>query len=86
MKFFNLVILHQKTKISAWETTVEMNGVNEYLRYLKFLKKVTNIKTNKSKYTQICIITTSHTIPLKTLFKIIKARWLIENVRQEVAA
>jgi hypothetical protein len=68
-----------KTKISAWETTVKMKGVNEPLRYVKFLKKVTNTRTNKSKYTQICIITTSHTIPLETLFKIIKARWQVEN-------
>lgn len=68
-----------KTKISAWETTVKMKSVNEPLRYVKFLKKVTNTRTNKRKYTQICIITTSHTIPLETLFKIIKARWQVEN-------
>lgn len=68
-----------KTKVSAWETVVSMNGVTKLLKYVKFIKKVTNIKTGKSKYTQMCIISTSHTIPLKTLFKIIKARWWIEN-------
>lgn len=68
-----------KTTISAWETTVTMNGVDSPLRYVKFLKKVTDKKTNKSKYTQIFIITTSHAISLETLYKIYKARFEIEN-------
>jgi len=41
---------NSKTEISAWETTVKMKEVDIPLRYVKFLKKITNNRTNKSKY------------------------------------
>jgi predicted transposase YbfD/YdcC len=65
--------------ISAWETSVSMKGVTEPLRFIKFLEKTTDCNTNKSKYNQMFIITTAHAMAIKTLYKIIHARWGIEN-------
>lgn len=51
-----------------------MDGVDKPLRYIKFAKK-----SRKGDRTQILIVTTSMTISTKTIYKIIKARWDIEN-------
>jgi len=69
----------KKVKISVWETSVKMNGVTEPLRFIKFSEKTTDCNTNKSKYNQMLIITTTHDMAVKTFYKIIHARWGIEN-------
>ena len=51
-----------------------MDNVLQPLRFVKFTMKHIN-----KKRTQIMIITTLRGMPLKTLFKIIRARWDIEN-------
>ncbi|WP_258880800.1 transposase [Clostridium estertheticum] len=51
-----------------------MDNVDKPLRYVKFTKK-----KNDKKYSQVLLITTSFEIPLKVLYKIISARWDIEN-------
>jgi len=65
--------------ISVWETAVKMKGVTEPLRFIKFSEKTTDCNTGKSKYNQMFIIITAHDIAVKTLYKIIHARWDIEN-------
>ena len=80
----NITWIFQKTSttkvtISVWETYVKMKGVTEPLRFIKFLEKTTDCNTNKSKYNQVFIITTAYDMDLKTLHKIIHARWGIEN-------
>jgi len=80
----NITWIFQKTSttkvtISVWQTYVKMKGVTEPLRFIKFLEKTTDCNTNKSKYNQMFIITTAHDIAVKTLYKIIHARWGIEN-------
>ena len=51
-----------------------MNEVLQPLRFVKFA-----IKLPDKKRTQIMIVTTCMEMSLKTLFKMIKARWNIEN-------
>jgi len=61
-------------KIEVYESTFTMDNVAQPLRFVKFALK------NKNKHrTQIMIVTTCMDMALKTLFKIIKARWDIEN-------
>jgi hypothetical protein len=60
--------------IEVYEETFHMSGVEQPLRYIKYAKK----KDQKDR-TQILIVTTCLDLPLKTLHKIIKARWHIEN-------
>jgi len=80
----NITWIFQKTSttkvtISVWETYVKMEGVTEPLRFIKFLEKTTDCNTNKNRYNQVFIITTAHYMAVKTLYKIIHARWGIEN-------
>ena len=51
-----------------------MDNVERELRYVKFLMKYPD-----GKCSQIMIVTTCMEKDLKTLFKIIRARWLREN-------
>ena len=51
-----------------------MDGVENPLRYIKIAKKNEN-----GSRTQVLLITTSMTISIKTIYKIMKARWDIEN-------
>ena len=51
-----------------------MDGVERPLRYIKIAKKNEN-----GSRTQVLLITTSMTISIKTIYKIMKARWDIEN-------
>ena len=60
--------------IEVYEETFYMTGVEQPLRYVKFTKK----RDDKDR-SQILIVTTCLDIPLKTLYRIIKARWNIEN-------
>jgi len=76
--------VNKKKKSEVWENKTEiievyeevfyMGGVEQPLRYVKFAKK----KEQKDR-SQILIVTTCLDMPLKTLYRIIKARWHIEN-------
>ena len=61
-------------KIEVYESVFTMDKVLEPLRFVKYTMKYPN--ENRS---QIMIVTTCMNMELKTLFKIIRARWDIEN-------
>jgi len=61
-------------KIEVYQSTFTMDNVDQPLRFVKFAIK----HTNKQR-TQIMIVTTCMDMALKTLFKMIRARWDIEN-------
>ena len=61
-------------KVEVYESTFNMDNVEQPLRFVKFA-----IKHNDKKRTQIMIVTTCMDMALRTLFKIIRARWDIEN-------
>ena len=60
--------------IKVYESKFMMNNVGQSLRFVKF-----EIKYPDKKRSQIMIVTTNMDMSLKTLFKMIKARWNIEN-------
>jgi hypothetical protein len=61
-------------KVEVYESTFTMDSVEQPLCFVKFAMK------HKDKMrTQIMIVTTCMDMTLKTLFKIIRARWDIEN-------
>ena len=61
-------------KIEAYESLFFMDGVESPLRFFKFAKKKRN-----GKRSQVLIVTTAMDMRIKTVYKIIKARWHIEN-------
>jgi predicted transposase YbfD/YdcC len=61
-------------KVEVFESTFTMDNVEQPLRFVKF-----TIKHKNKQRTQIMIVTTCMDMVLKTLFKIIRARWDIEN-------
>lgn len=61
-------------KIEVYESEFTMDKVLEPLRFVKYIMKYPNEKRS-----QIMIVTTCMNIQLNTLFKIIRARWDIEN-------
>ena len=61
-------------RIKAYESLFYMDGVEKQLRYIKFKKKSRN-----GERSQVLIVTTSMTLGVKTLYKIMKARWNLEN-------
>jgi len=61
-------------KIEVYELVFTMDKVLEPLRFVKYAMKYQNKKRS-----QIMIVTTCMNMELKTLFKIIRARWDIEN-------
>lgn len=61
-------------KIEIYEDTFIMDKVEKPLRFVKYKMKYPNKKRS-----QIMIVTTCMDMSLKTLFKIIRARWNIEN-------
>lgn len=63
-----------KCEITAYESVFTMEGVLEPLRYVKFAKR----KSNGDR-SQVLVVTTAMDIRLKTVYKIMKARWDIEN-------
>jgi len=65
--------------IYAWHGNVEMKGVAGTVRFVKFLEVTRNLITEKEKISEVWIITTSKQLSLETLWKIIHARWGIEN-------
>ncbi len=62
------------TRIRSYESLFYMDGVERPLRYIKIAKKNEN-----GSRTQVLLMTTSMTISIKTIYKIMKARWDIEN-------
>ena len=61
-------------EISAYESEFYMDGVDSPLRYVKFAKKKSN-----GERSQVLIVTSALNMNLKTIYKIMKARWNIEN-------
>ena len=61
-------------KVEIYEAIFSMDKVAEPLRFVKYIMKYQNKKRS-----QIMIVTTCMDMSLKTLFKIIRARWDIEN-------
>lgn len=61
-------------KIEVYESEFTMDKVLGLLRFVKYTMKYPNKKRS-----QIMIVTTCMNMDLKTLFKIIRARWDIEN-------
>jgi hypothetical protein len=60
--------------IKVYESKFMMNNVGQPLRFVKFAMKYPDKKRS-----QIMIVTTNVDMSLKTLFKMIKARWDVEN-------
>ena len=60
--------------VKVYEKTFKMENVEQPLRFIKF-----TMKHHDKTRSQIMIITTNMDMSLKTLFKIIRARWNIEN-------
>lgn len=61
-------------RVNVYESTLNMDNVVQPLRFVKFAMK----HKNKQR-TLIMIVTTGIDMALKTLFRIIRARWDIEN-------
>ena len=61
-------------EISAYESEFYMDGVEVPLRYVKFAKRKRN-----GERSQVLIVTTALDMNVKTLYRIMKARWNIEN-------
>jgi predicted transposase YbfD/YdcC len=61
-------------KVEVYESIFLMDNVEQPLRFVKFVMKYPDKKRS-----QIMIVTTCMGMKLKTLFKIIRARWDIEN-------
>jgi len=61
-------------KVQVYQSTFTMDNVEQPLRFVKFA-----IKHRNKLRTQIMIVITCMDMTLKTLFKIIRARWDIEN-------
>jgi len=68
------------TRVSAWSENIDMAGVKDGIRFVKFKETVIDVKTGEiTKESEIWIITTAKNMNLETLRKIIHARWGIEN-------
>ena len=63
--------------IEVYESTFYMNDMEEPIRYIKYAKEKKD--GDETKRTQMLIITTCMDMKLETLYRIIKARWDIEN-------
>jgi len=61
-------------KVKVYESTFTMDNVEQPLRFIKYA-----LKHKNKQCTQIMIITTCMNMALKTLFKIIRGRWDVEN-------
>jgi len=60
--------------VKVYEKTFKMDNVDQPLRFIKFV-----MKHHDKTRSQIMIVTTNMDMSLKTLFKMIRARWNIEN-------
>ena len=63
--------------IEVYESIFYMNDMEEPIRYIKYAKEKKD--GDKTKRSQMLIITTCMDMKLKSLYRIIKARWDIEN-------
>ena len=61
-------------EITAFESIFHMDGAQSPLRYVKFAKRKSN-----GERSQILIVTTALDMSIKTIYRIMKARWNIEN-------
>jgi len=61
-------------EVEVHESSFTMDNVEQPLRFVKFA-----LKHKNKQRTQIMIVTTCMDMALKTLFKMIRARWDIEN-------
>jgi predicted transposase YbfD/YdcC len=61
-------------RVTVSESSFMMENVNQPLRFVKYA-----MKHRDGKHSQIMIVTTCLKMSIKTLFKMIKARWDIEN-------
>lgn len=61
-------------EVKVYESTFTMDNVEQPLRFIKFA-----LEHKNKKRIQIMIVTTCMDMALKTLFRIIRARWDIEN-------
>lgn len=60
--------------IKAYESVFHMDGVGQPLGYVKFTKKYRD-----GSRSQVLIVTTAIDMSIKTIYRIMKARWNIEN-------
>lgn len=60
--------------IKAYESAFHMDGVVQPLRYVKFAKK-----HRDGSRSQVLIVTTAMNMSIKTIYRIMKSRWNIEN-------
>ncbi len=60
--------------VKVYESTYKMDNVNQDLRFVKF-----EMKHKDGRHSQILIVTSCIEMSLATLFKMIRARWDIEN-------
>lgn len=65
-------------KVEVYESIFTMNNVEEPLRFVKFA-----IKHMDKNRTQIMLVTTCMDMTFKTLFKIIRARLIFNNLKSE---
>jgi predicted transposase YbfD/YdcC len=71
---------NKMTQVSAWSENIDMSGVEDGIRFVKFIEDVVDLRTGEIvKTSEIWIITTAKNMSLETLRKIIHARWGIEN-------
>ena len=61
-------------RIKAYESMFYLDGVERQLRYIKYKKKSRN-----GDRSQVLIVTTAMDMSVKTIYKIMKARWDLEN-------
>jgi hypothetical protein len=61
-------------RVEVFESTFRMDNVDQQLRFVKFAMKYPS-----GKHSQIMIVTTCMDLSLAVLFKMIRARWDIEN-------
>jgi len=66
------------SEVTVYEKTFIMAGVEQPMRFVKFA-----LKYEDHKRSQIMIVSTNFDMSLKTIFRIIRARWDIESAPQE---
>lgn len=69
---------NNKIVVTAWdEDNFEMTGMDETVRFIRFLEKISH--GDKIEIKEVWIVTTNKYISAETLWKIIHSRWDIEN-------
>jgi hypothetical protein len=65
--------------IAAWDDNILMNGVEGSIRFVQYIETITDVNTGKNETNKIWLITTAKHIAVGTLWKMIHARWDVEN-------